>query len=174
MSELLEIAINFASAAHSGQKRKYSGIPYITHPIAVMEIVSTVEHDENMLIAAVLHDVVEDTKRTLNDIKYYFGDDVAELVGHLTDVSKPEDGKRSIRKEIDAVHLSKACGRAKTIKLADLVHNSQSIIENDERFAKVYIAEKERLLDSLVGGDRYLYEQCEAIISNYKAGLLYE
>ena len=61
MMEIVEKAIKYATEAHGDQKRKYTGEPYITHPIAVMEIVKTVAHTKEMLAAAVLHDVIEDT-----------------------------------------------------------------------------------------------------------------
>ena len=94
MEEKLQEAIEFATEAHGDQKRKYTGEPYITHPIAVMEIVREVPHTEEMLMAAVLHDTVEDTPVTIEDIKTKFGTKVAELVDGLTDVSRPEHGNR--------------------------------------------------------------------------------
>ena len=163
----LEIAIEFAFKAHEGQKRKYSGIPYITHPLAVMEIVSSVDHDEDMLIAAILHDTVEDTNTTIEDIAYEFGNHVAFLVDALTDISKPSDGNRAIRKAIDRKRLADAIPRVKTIKLADLIHNSYSIVNNDPKFAEVYMREKKLLLVALNGGDSDLLEQAESIVNNY-------
>lgn len=167
---MIEKAISFALRMHEGQKRKYSGIPYISHPIAVMEIVSTVEHTEAMLVAAVLHDVVEDCDVEIKDITLFFGKEVSQMVEQLTDVSKPDDGNRAYRKKIDAIHLSHAWPCVKTIKLADLIHNSESIIRCDPEFAKVYIKEKECLLKHLKGGDQDLMEEAENIISNYKLG----
>ena len=67
-----------------------------------------------MLAAALLHDTVEDTGTPLKDIEAEFGPDVASLVEQLTDVSKPEDGDRKTRKEIDRQHIAKASVRAKT------------------------------------------------------------
>ena len=80
MNDLVERAIRYATEAHGDQKRKFTDEPYITHPIAVMEIVKTVAHTKEMLAAAVLHDVIEDTGRSYDDIYYYFGDIVADLV----------------------------------------------------------------------------------------------
>ena len=90
---LIERAAQFAKDAHESinQRRKYSDQPYIVHPAAVAEIVASVTDDENMICAAWLHDVVEDTPVTLGEIKSAFGDDIANLVDGLTDVSKPED-----------------------------------------------------------------------------------
>ena len=89
MSRLVEKALQFATAAHEGQVRKYTGEPYINHPVEVMRIVKTVSDDPAMHAAALLHDVVEDTDVTIEDIVREFGDDVAQLVDDLTDVSKP-------------------------------------------------------------------------------------
>ena len=152
----LDKAIKFATKAHGKQKRKYTGEPYITHPIAVMEIVRTVPHTEEMLVAAVLHDTVEDTPVTLADIKAEFGTKVAELVNGLTDVSKPQDGNRKTRKAMDRAHTAKQSAEVQTIKLADLIHNTESIGRFDPKFYKVYREEKIRILDILKLGDRSL------------------
>jgi (p)ppGpp synthase/HD superfamily hydrolase len=167
----IDKAIIFAAKAHAGQVRKYSGIPYITHPLAVMEIVSTVEHDEDMLVAAILHDTVEDTETTINDISIYFGNDIAELVDCLTDASKPSDGNRALRKKIDRLMLASAPPQVKTIKLADLIHNSESISKCDPEFAKVYMAEKKLLLGALIGGDKNLMKIATKIVNDYYNGL---
>ncbi len=89
---IINKALQFASSAHSGQVRKYSGEPYINHPIAVAKIVGSIPHDTNMIAAALLHDVVEDCGVSLRQIEQQFGTDIATLVENLTDVSKPEDG----------------------------------------------------------------------------------
>ena len=152
----LDKAIKFATKAHGKQKRKYTGEPYITHPIAVMEIVRTVPHTEEMLVAAVLHDTVEDTPVTLADIKAEFGTKVMKLVEGVTDVSKPEDGNRKTRKAMDRAHTAKQSAEVQTIKLADLIHNTESIGRFDPKFYKVYREEKIRILDILKLGDRSL------------------
>jgi len=84
----------FATAAHAAVKqlRKYTGEPYIVHPAAVAEIVKSVRHTPEMIAAAWLHDVVEDTGVTLEAIESEFGADVTSLVFWLTDQSKPSDG----------------------------------------------------------------------------------
>jgi (p)ppGpp synthase/HD superfamily hydrolase len=157
---IVERARIFATAAHAavGQKRKYTGEDYIVHPLAVMELVRSVPHDDNMLAAALMHDVIEDTQVTIELIRSEFGDDVAELVDWLTDVSRPEDGNRAVRKAKDCVHTAAAPARAKTIKLADLADNGKSIGAYDPSFARVYQREKEALLAVLTEGDPTLYE----------------
>ena len=122
-------AKEFATKCHDDikQVRKYTGEPYINHPAAVVEFVRSVRHTENMLCAAWLHDTVEDTDATLDEIEELFGSCVAQLVEMLTDISKPSDGNRAIRKHIDLMHTAKASAEAKTIKLADLIDNTKSI-----------------------------------------------
>ena len=150
---MLDRVLEFATAAHGDQKRKYTGEPYITHPIAVAEIVKTVPHTDEMIAAALLHDVVEDTHVTLDQIEDNFGEKVAELVGWLTDISRPEDGNRRFRKSLDRDHSANAPAEAQTIKLADLIHNTESIEKNDPGFYTVYKQEKIELLKVLTKGD---------------------
>jgi len=150
---MLDRVLEFATAAHGDQKRKYTGEPYITHPIAVAEIVKTVPHTDEMIAAALLHDVVEDTHVTLDQIEDNFGEKVAELVSWLTDISRPEDGNRRFRKSLDRDHSANAPAEAQTIKLADLIHNTESIEKNDPGFYTVYKQEKIELLKVLTKGD---------------------
>lgn len=160
-----ERAYQFAKARHEAvcQLRKYTGEPYINHPIEVAGIVRSVPHDEAMVLAALLHDTIEDTETTIDEIHAEFGSDVADLVGWLTDVSKSFDGNRAIRKAIDREHTSQAPARAKTIKLADLISNSHSILEYDPAFAEVYLQEKALLLDVLRDGDPLLWNRANEI-----------
>ena len=153
---MLNEVLKFATAAHGDQKRKYTGDPYINHPIAVAEIVETVPHTPEMVAAALLHDVVEDTDVTLDQIKDKFGSKVSDLVGWLTDISRPEDGNRKTRKALDREHSANAPAEAQTIKLADLIHNTISIAEHDPNFWKVYREEKIELLKVLTKGDKTL------------------
>ena len=157
----LDKAIQFATKAHEGQTRKYTGEPYIVHPLAVMEIVKTVDHTEEMLMAAVLHDTVEDTDATIQDIDKEFGPVVAQLVEELTDVSKPEDGNRAFRKGLDRDHSAQASAQGQTIKIADLIDNAKSITEHDEHFAKVYMKEKALLLQVLDKADKILLKKAQ-------------
>jgi (p)ppGpp synthase/HD superfamily hydrolase len=161
---LLDKAAGFAMKAHDGQVRKYTGEPYFNHCAEVAGLVSWAGGDDAMIAAALLHDTVEDTGTSLHKIKEEFGDDVAELVEWLTDVSRPSDGNRAKRKEIDRQHLAKASPRAKTIKLADLICNSRSIVKHDPGFAKIYLAEKRKLMEVLKEGNPELYETADNIL----------
>jgi len=162
-----ERAKEFAAKAHAAidQRRKYSGEPYIAHPAAVVDLVRSVPHTEAMICAAWLHDTVEDTPTTLADVEREFGAEVAALVEQLTDVSRTEDGNRKIRKAIDREHTAKASPEAKTIKLADLIDNTRSIVERDPAFAKVYLAEKTLLLEVLRDGDATLWAMAAAMVT---------
>ena len=158
----VQTALAYAAGAHDGvgQKRKYTGEDYWQHPLEVLDLL--LEHvpavSKHMQIAALLHDVVEDTKVTLDQVCDAFGEIVATYVEQLTDVSKPEDGNRAARKALDLAHTAKASPEAKTIKLADLISNSRSIVERDPEFAKVYLTEKRALLEVLKEGDPTLYK----------------
>lgn len=166
-SVLVEKARLFALAAHSaiGHKRKYTNEPYINHPEAVAKIVESVSYSEEMIAAAWLHDVVEDTEISIEMIEQEFGRKVAKLVSDLTDVSVPSDGNRAARKLVDLKHTSEACNGAKTIKLADLIDNSSSILEHDPVFAKVYLEEKAALLNVLAeGGVPSLWNRANEIV----------
>ena len=158
-SRLETIARALATHHHAvmRQVRKYTGEPYIVHPEAVAQLVRSVPHTEEMLAAAWLHDTVEDTEATLEEIERECGAEVADLVEMLTDPSRPEDGNRARRKAIDRAHTALASPDAKTIKLADLIDNTRSIVQCDPGFARVYLAEKRKLLEVLRDGDPKLW-----------------
>lgn len=162
---MLDRAIEFATQAHKGQFRKYTGEPYINHPLAVMEIVRGVPgHTEEMLVAAVLHDVVEDTDVSLMEITEKFGDVVSDLVLHLTDISTPEDGNRLKRKRKDAQWYAQGSAEAQTIKVADFIDNTRDIAQHAPRFWEVYKMEKLYALDLLQEADVDLWHQAHIII----------
>lgn len=146
---LIERADMFASVAHAaiGQKRKYSGVDYIVHPRRVSAIVADNGGTDDMIAAALLHDVLEDTQVTDELVAETFGWKIHKLVVELTDVSKPEDGNRAKRKLLDAKRLSEASYEAQIIKLADLIDNSDDIEANDPKFAKVFLKEKAHLIE---------------------------
>ena len=116
---LLLRAANFAARHHSKQKRKGStGEPYINHPIAVAELIAGVGRvtDAITLAAALLHDTVEDTDATLDDIGREFGPDIRAIVAELTDDKSLPSAER---KRLQIVNAPNASRRAKIVKLAD-------------------------------------------------------
>ena len=133
-SPRIEKAIQFATKAHEGQFRR-SGDPYISHPLAVMKIVEDWGMDEDTIIAAVLHDTVEDTSITLQDIKEQFGEQVAFLVDGVTKLGTARSGMRDIDTYLpqtrdNLLRLLVATGsdiRVLIIKLADRLHNLRTL-----------------------------------------------
>jgi (p)ppGpp synthase/HD superfamily hydrolase len=144
-------ALTYATAAHAaiGQRRKYTDQPYIVHPIRVADIVDKFGGTDEMIMAAYLHDVVEDTAVSIADILDMFGTDVARIVDGLTDVSVPEDGNRAVRKAIDRVHSADASYEAQFVKCADMIDNASDIGDNDPSFNVVYRKEMVLLLEVL-------------------------
>ena len=165
--DIIEKARVFATAAHgaAAQLRKYTMEPYIVHPREVASIVAQHGGSDTQIAAAWLHDVVEDTGVTIEVIREEFGTEVADLVGWLTDVSRPEQGNRATRKAIDRAHSAMAPAEAQTVKLADLISNCTSIREHDENFAKTYFEEKRLLLEVLTKGNPVLYERIKAMVA---------
>ena len=127
-------AVKIATKAHEGQMRK-SGDPYISHPLAVMKILQDWKMDEDTIIAGVLHDTVEDTELTLDDIKNEFGESVAFLVDGVTKLGKVREGMKDIdtylpQTKDNLLRLLVATGadiRVLIIKLADRLHNLRTL-----------------------------------------------
>jgi (p)ppGpp synthase/HD superfamily hydrolase len=164
-TKLIQEALMLAIRAHDGQRRKYTGEPYSMHPIGVSKIVETVEHTPEMIAAALLHDVVEDTPVTFREIKDTFGTTVAEYVHYCTNVSEKEDGNRAFRKKMDADHFALGPAESQTIKVADLIHNSQTIIPHDQKFFhKAYKYEKQYMMDVLTKADPILKGQAQSML----------
>lgn len=159
----------FSMAAHEalGQKRKYTGEPYYTHPIRVAELLQEVQYTlpEEAFAVALLHDVVEDTGVELHTIGEVFGPKVEQGVALLTDTPTREGGpNRARRKEIDRQRLSQAPGWVQTVKVADMIDNTSTIVEYDPKFAKVYLEEKRLLLAELTSADPLLLEKAKTHI----------
>lgn len=160
-----------ANTAHMaiGHKRKYTGLDYITHPMGVVGILKRHEvFDDDMLSAAWLHDTVEDTGLTLGFIKSVFGQDIHDIVEMLTDVSKPEDGNREIRKAMDREHYKTADYRGMTVKIADCLDNGYDIMVSDPDFAIPYFKEMKLLAPYLERGHNGLYLEILLMIREYE------
>lgn len=134
MADRIKQAVNVATKAHEGQFRK-TGEPYIIHPLAVQKILEEWGMDEDTIIAGILHDTVEDTALTLDDIKKEFGESVAFLVDGVTKLSTARNGMRDIDTYLPAtkdnfLRLMIALGddiRVLIIKLADRLHNLRTL-----------------------------------------------
>lgn len=172
-----DIAEIFATAAHAavGQKRD-NGDPYITHPRRVSALVAHYfPHDIAMHCAAILHDVIEDTKVKYKLIKLIFGEDVANLVRDLSKVSKKTDGDRATRKAIDLAHLKQISIRAKIIKMCDIYDNLSDDPLADPNFMKVYVPEKRQVvteaLSEVAAVCPLLYMRVTTLISDLEDAL---
>ncbi len=129
-TKLLDRAILFAVKAHSGTERRGKGFPYIVHPMEAMEIVATMTSDQELLAAAALHDTVEDTGVTIEDIRRDFGERIATLVESESDVEikdKSEEESWHERKMAAIERLAKAPHDAKIVALGDKLSNMRAI-----------------------------------------------
>ncbi len=162
-------ACAFATHMHTGQQRKYTGEPYVLHCLEVARIVAEVGGSPTMIAAALLHDVVEDTAASIEDLRAQFGDEIAQGVACLTDVSRPEDGNRAVRKAMEREHLAQAPAEMKTVKLADVISNTRSIVDHGDGFARTYLREIAALLEVLTEGHPELWRRAKAEVERGEA-----
>lgn len=179
MSDLDKV-IEYAKELHKNQKRKYTGEPYFVHLEAVAKKVEIYSDYMNksrgrfnecwkriMLYSAYLHDSLEDTDVTHEELRVWLhsnidkdiADRVLETVVELTDVYTKENFpelNRQQRKKLEAERMSCASEFTKTVKLFDILDNTESIVAHDEKFAKVYLKEKEYLLKCINSFDLQL------------------
>jgi len=126
-SRLIQRAFEFAERAHRGQMRR-SGDPYITHTVAVAEIVAELGMEEPTVCAALLHDTVEDTTVSLEDIRREFGDDVAAIVDGVTKLAKAKYGESAESETIRKMVIAMARDpKVLILKLADRLHNCRTL-----------------------------------------------
>jgi (p)ppGpp synthase/HD superfamily hydrolase len=148
----IQQAVVFATQAHAGQKRRYTDDDYIVHPIAVAELVRINGGTEDQIMAALLHDTIEDTSVTYGQLWKEFGKPVADLVLELTDVFTHEAfprANRAFRKSKETARLANISIEAKLVKLCDMIDNTSTIVEHDPGFAKVYLGEKLALYSAM-------------------------
>ena len=157
-----EDALKFATRAHGNQQRKYTEEAYVEHLKRVAETVKTVPHTPEMVSAAYLHDVVEDTPVTIEEVREIFGEKIASLVHELTDEYIKETYphlNRRMRKKKEVERQAQMSPEAKTIKLADVIDNTMDIVRNDKGFARKYVPEMEALTNVLREGDPELFSR---------------
>lgn len=129
-TQLLDKAIMFAVRAHSGTERRGKGFPYIVHPLEAVEIVATITPDQELLAAAALHDTVEDTDVTVEQLRAEFGDRVASIVADESDRFTPgvsEEDSWHERKQAAIDRLARASREAKIVALGDKLSNMRAI-----------------------------------------------
>ena len=127
---LLDRAILFAVRAHAGTERRGKGFPYIVHPMEAMEIVATMTADQELLAAAALHDTVEDTDVTVEQLRAEFGDRIADLVAAESDAfveGVSEEDSWHARKQAAIDRLARAPHDAKMVALGDKLSNMRAI-----------------------------------------------
>ena len=127
---LLDRAIVFAVKAHAGTERRGKGFPYIVHPMEAVEIVATMTSDQELLAAAALHDTVEDTDVTVEQIREEFGDRIASLVASESDTFQDgvsEEDSWHDRKRAAIKRLASASRDAKIVALGDKLSNMRAI-----------------------------------------------
>lgn len=168
MTILTVRAAGFAAHKHRDHTRSYTGEPYFVHLRQVADLVQLVGVREEVVAAAYLHDTLEDTACTEQELLDAFGYEVTSMVVALTDHPK-EYGNRKVRKAADRIRLAAASAETQTIKLADLISNTASIAEHDPKFAVVYLAEKRALLAVLTAGHPNLMDLAKKSVAVVKS-----
>jgi (p)ppGpp synthase/HD superfamily hydrolase len=160
-------AHSFLALTEAKKTRKYTGEPYYVHTEAVAQILLDHGAPDEVVAAALLHDVIEDTIVTEAVLLREFGITVTSLVMEVTEVSRPRDGNRAKRKRMDRDHYAAGSYWGQSIKLADLIDNTKSITAADPDFSVVYMQEKAALLKVLTKGDRNLHVEAQKQVSDY-------
>jgi (p)ppGpp synthase/HD superfamily hydrolase len=157
-------ACEFSHFHHDAVKqvREGTGEPYIVHPIEVATIVHAMGHEceyppewiDVAVVAALLHDTIEDTQCTYNLIESKFGSVVRDTVFWLTDVVGKPKGNRRVRKELEKVRLMAAPGRVKFVKCCDIIANASTVLDDKPASAMLFLTEKMALLETFVHYNR--------------------
>lgn len=168
MEEILNSIKEFTDKAHGNQMRKYTPERYIVHPVRVMELLKDYTNDITVLAAALLHDVLEDTPVSADEIKNFLktllNQEQAErtlmLTQELTDEyikEKYPQWNRRKRKEKEVERLAAVSPDAQTIKYADIIDNCKEIVRYDTGFAPKFISECSTMLKKMKKGNEDLY-----------------
>lgn len=182
MEEVLQQIRDFADKAHGNQMRKYTPERYIVHPVRVMNLCREYTGDLTMLAAALLHDVLEDTPVTQEDIHDFLlplmerekAERTVGLVVELTDVYVKEDypqWNRRKRKERETQRLEQTSSDSQTIKYADIIDNSAEIIHYDTEFAPLFLHECRAILKKMNRGHQELYQRAVETVDHCIAQL---
>ena len=157
-------ALTFAAQKHRDQRRKDAeASPYINHPIAVASVMAIEAQvtDEALLLAAILHDTVEDTETSVSELASRFGDEVAKLVAEVTD---DKSLPKQVRKDLQVLHAPAASSGAKRIKMADKICNVRDVTAHPpESWSLDRRREYLRWADRVVAGCRGVDARLEQI-----------
>jgi len=169
-------AIRFSAEKHNNQRRKDAkSSPYINHPIEVAETLWRVGkvRDEALLVAAILHDTIEDTNTTKEEIETEFGKEVLMLVSEVTD---DKSLPKQTRKQLQVEHAPHKSERAKLLKIADKINNIRDIIKSPPEDwsldrKKEYLLWSERVVAGLRGVSPQLEKLYDEVLSEGKRSL---
>jgi (p)ppGpp synthase/HD superfamily hydrolase len=172
LHSILEAA-HFASERHASQRRKgASGEPYVNHLLEVAQLVSSAltEPDPHLVMAALLHDTIEDTGLTRDEIEHRFGADVADLVVEMTD---DKSLPKAERKRLQIEHAHKKSVRAQVIKLADKISNLRSLLISppadwDEERKNQYFRWSRQVVDALSAPNPVLKEEFDRTFKRFE------
>lgn len=169
-------ALRFAAEKHNDQRRKDSrSSPYINHPIGVAETLWSVGNvrDDTLLVAAILHDTIEDTNTTAEEIETEFGRDVLELVLEVTD---DKSLPKQTRKQLQVEHAPHNSDKAKLLKIADKINNIRDIIKSPPADWSLvrrqeYLLWTEKVVAGLRGVSPKLESQYDELLAEGKRSL---
>lgn len=160
MNRLVSDAQYFATKAHdaAGQRRRFTNERFICHPGRVAFLVASATEHPVAIAVAWLHDVIEDTYVTEQQLKSVFGTEISDCVATLTNDFDSKLGNRAHRKSLERIQMSRADAIAQSVRLADIIDNVDSLATYDPAFANVYIRESFCLLPYLKAGDELLFQ----------------
>jgi len=178
IEDILQKVTAFARQAHGDQRRKFIDEPYIHHPIRVMDICRRYNARIEVLSAALLHDVLEDTPVTAHQIKEFLLPLLDEektlhavkLVEELTDIYTKKNypaWNRSKRKDKERERLNGTSSEAQTIKYADIIDNSGDIKNSKGDFARIFLFECRTILKTIMKGNNSLYKRAVETVEQY-------
>ena len=173
-TSLLDKAIIYAVNAHSGVERRGKGFPYIVHPLEAVSIVASITNDQELLAAAALHDVIEDTECTEEDIRKEFGDRIAKLVSSESDLvveGKTESESWKERKQFAIDRLKKLDKDAKIVSIGDKLSNARAMLQDYESMGEE-LWNKFHVKDPLL--HKWHYEGLRDSLSELKGTSAYE
>ena len=182
MDEVLAAIRDFADQAHGEQKRKYTPERYIVHPVRVMEICRKYTPELPLLGAALLHDVLEDTKVGRKEMNSFLltkmNEDYAQrttaLVIELTDfytkTAYPRWNRKK-RKRKESERIEKTSGESQTVKYADIIDNCKEIVDHDPEFAALFLLECRSILGVMNKGNEELRNEAISTVDACLQGI---
>lgn len=189
---LLTLAFEYAKTKHEsvGQMRKFCNPPkpYIVHPVQVAQyVLGTIHGDEETAAVAVLHDVIEDTRKEgqteleasyemrafflNNGIEKAQAERIRHRVMQVTDIAKPEDGNRAARMAKNCDHAAQAEPEQQTVKLCDIKSNMPSIVKFNPGFAHKWTREKANVVVHMTKGDPTVLAEVRDMLDRYRKGV---